>query len=171
MNKLFIVIAAAFGLLLTGCAGVPPMLGGSPSASALSYTPGQAQQAQAVQLGTVIAVQPVTISAPSAATTPGGLLGALAGGFIGSRIGNGNGSKVAAVAGAIAGGIGGEAATDAAYKQAGVQVTVMMDGGGDFAITQANDVPLIVGERVEVIGGYGQPARVLPLQATQGSQP
>ena len=169
MKKIFIIAAAAMAVLLTGCAGVPPMLGGAPSASALSYTPGQAQQAISVQFGTIIAVQPVTISAPGGATTPGGLLGALAGGFIGSRIGNGNGSKVAAVAGAIAGGLGGEAATNAAYRQAGVQVTVRMDGGGDFAVTQANDVPLTVGERVEVTGGY--PARVLPLQATQGSQP
>lgn len=171
MNKLFTILAAALGLLLAGCAGVPPMFGGSPSASALSYTPGQAQQAEAVQLGTVVAVQPVTISAPGGATTPGGLLGALAGGFIGSRIGNGNGSKVAAVAGAIGGGIGGEAASNAAYKQAGEQVTVKMDDGGSFAITQAADVPLTIGERVQVIGGYGQPARVLPMPATsQGSQ-
>ncbi|SCC95248.1 putative lipoprotein pcp [Thiomonas sp. X19] len=171
MNKIILIVAAALGLLLTGCAGVPPMLGGSPSASALSYTPGQAQQVQAVQLGTVVSVQPITISAPGGATTPGGLLGALAGGFIGSRIGNGNGSKVAAVLGAIAGGIGGEAATNAAYKQRGVQITVAMDGGGNFAVTQAADVQLYVGERVEVVGGYGQPARVLPLQATQGSKP
>ncbi|SCC94946.1 putative lipoprotein pcp [Thiomonas sp. X19] len=165
MNKL--IIPAALAMLLTGCAGVPPMFGGSPSSSALAYAPGQAQQAQSVQLGTVVAVQPVTISAPGGATTPGGLLGALAGGFLGSRVGNGNGSKVAAVIGAIAGGLGGEAATNAAYKQSGVQVTVKMAGGGDFAVTQAADVPLTVGERVEVVGGYGQLARVLPMPATE----
>ncbi|MHB1700898.1 MAG: outer membrane lipoprotein [Acidobacteriaceae bacterium] len=159
MNKL--VIPAILATLLTGCAGVPPMLGGAPSSSALNYTPGQAQQAQAVQLGTVVSVQPITISAPDSATGGGGLLGALAGGYVGSRIGNGNGSKVAAVLGAIAGGMGGEAATNAAYKQAGVQVSVKMDGGGVFAVTQAADVPLTIGERVEVVGGY--PARVLPM--------
>lgn len=164
MNKL--IIPAILATLLAGCAGVPPILGGSPSASALSYTPGQAQQAQSVQLGTVIALQPVTISGPSSATTLGGALGALAGGYVGSRIGNGNGSKVAAVAGAIAGGLGGEAATSGAYKQAGVTVTVKMDGGGNFAVTQAVDVPLTIGERVEVVGGYGQLARVLPMPAS-----
>lgn len=171
MNKIILVIAAGLAALLTGCAGVPPMLGGAPSASALSYTPGQAQQALAVQLGTVVSMQPVTISGPSSATDSGGVLGALAGGYVGSRIGNGNGSKVAAALGAIAGGIGGEAATNAAYKQAGVQITVAMDGGGDFAVTQANDVPLAVGERVEVVGGVGMLARVFPLQASQGSKP
>ena len=161
MNKL--IIPAILATLLAGCAGVPPMMGGAPSSSALAYAPGQAQQVQAVQLGTVVSVQPITISAPGGATTPGGLLGALAGGYVGSRIGNGNGSKVAAVLGAIAGGIGGEAATHAAYRQRGMQITVHMDGGGDFAVTQADDVPFKVGERVEVIGGYGQPARVLPI--------
>ena len=173
MKKIFIIAAAAMAVLLTGCAGVPPALGGSPSASALSYAPSQAQQAQQVMLGTVVSVQPITISGPSSATAPGGLLGALAGGYVGSRIGNGNGSKVAAVLGAIGGGIAGEAATNAAYKQPGVQITVRMDGGGDFAVTQAADVPLTVavGERVEVVGGYGQLARVFPLQASQGSQP
>ena len=163
MKKIFIIAAAATAVLLTGCAGVPPMFGGTPSSSALNYTPGQAQQAQAVQLGTVVSVQPITISAPSTSAMPGGLLGALAGGFVGSRVGQGNGSKVGAVLGAIGGGIAGEAATSEAYKQAGVQVTVRMDGGGDFAVAQADDVPLKVGERVEVIGGYGQPARVLPI--------
>lgn len=171
MKKIFIIAAAAMAVLLTGCAGVPPILGGSPSASALSYTPSQAQQAISVQFGTVVAIQPVIISGPSSATTLGGALGALAGGYVGSRIGHGNGSKVAAVAGAIAGGIGGEAATGAAYRQRGMQITVHMDGGGDFAITQASDVGLHVGQRVEVVGGYGMLARVFPLHASQGSQP
>ena len=172
MNKITLILAAAFGLLLTGCAGVPPMLGGSPSASALTYTPGQAQQAQQVMLGTVVAVQPIAIAASSTATMPGGALGALAGGYVGSRIGNGNGSKVAAVLGAIAGGLGGEAATNAAYRQAGYQVTVKLDSGQTIALAQAADAALRPGERVEYVsGGYGQPARVLPLQATQGSQP
>ena len=165
MNKL--IIPAILSTLLAGCAGVPPFMGGASSSSALTYTPGQAQQAEAVQFGTVISVQPVTITAPSASAMPGGLLGALAGGFVGSRIGQGNGSKVAAVVGAIGGGIAGEAATSGAYKQAGVTVTVKMDGGGDFAVTQANDVPLAVGQRVEVVGGYGQLARVLPMPATE----
>ncbi|SCC94447.1 putative lipoprotein pcp [Thiomonas sp. X19] len=165
MNKL--IIPALLAAALAGCAGVPPMFGGAPSSSALTYTPGQAQQPQQVMFGTVLAVQRVTIDAPDSATAPGGLLGALTGGYVGSRIGNGNGSKVAAVLGAIAGGLGGEAATSGAYKQSGVQVTVKMDGGGDFAVTQAADVPLTVGERVEVVGGYGQIARVLPMPATE----
>ena len=164
MKKIFIIAAAAMAVLLTGCAGVPPALGGSPSASALSYAPSQAQQAQQVMLGTVVSVQPITISGPSSATAPGGLLGALAGGYVGSRIGNGNGSKVAAVLGAIAGGLGGEAATNAAYRQAGQQVTVRLDNGQLIALAQAADVGLERGERVEyVAGGYGQPARVLPM--------
>lgn len=164
MNKL--IIPALLATLLAGCAGVPPMLGGAPSSSALAYAPGQAQQAQQVMFGTVLAVQHVTIGAPDGAATQGGALGALAGGYVGSRIGNGHGSIVTGILGAIAGGLGGEAATGAAYKQAGVQVSVKMDGGGVFAVTQADDVPLTIGERVEVVGGYGQLARVLPMPAS-----
>ena len=164
MKKIFIIAAAATAVLLTGCAGVPPMFGGTPSSSALNYTPGQAQQAQQVMFGTVLAVQRVTIGAPSSATTPGGLLGALGGGYVGSRVGNGNGSKVAGVIGAIAGWLGGEAATSAAYRQAGQQITVKLDNGQVIALTQAADVGLHRGERVEYLsGGWGQPARVLPI--------
>ena len=118
MNKIILILAAALGLLLAGCAGAPSILGGSPSASALSYTPGQELS---VQPGTVVAVQPVILSGPG--------------------------------------------------HEPGVQITVAMDGGGDFAITQASDVGLHVGQRVEVVGGYGMLARVFPLHASQGSQP
>ena len=119
MNKIILILAAALGLLLAGCAGAPSILGGSPSASALSYTPGQELS---VQPGTVVAVQPVILSGPG--------------------------------------------------HEPGVQITVAMDGGGDFPITQAADMPLTVavGERVAVVGGVGMLARVFPLQA-QGSQP
>ena len=112
MKKIFIIAAAAMAVLLAGCAGVPPMLGGSPSASALSAQP-----------GTVVAVQPVILSGPG--------------------------------------------------HEPGVQITIAMDGGGDFPITQAADMPLTVavGERVAVVGGVGMLARVFPLHASQGSQP
>ena len=113
MNKIILILAAALGLLLAGCAGVPPMLGVSPSASALSAQP-----------GTVIAVERVILSGPG--------------------------------------------------HEPGVQITVKMDGGGNFPITQADDVPLTVavGDRVAVVGGVGMLARVLPMQASpQSSQP
>lgn len=164
MKKFLLVAVAALAVLLTGCAGIPPMMGGTQTSSALGYTQGQAQQAQQVMLGTVLAVQPITIAASSTATMPGGALGALAGGYVGSRIGNGRGSIITGILGAIAGGMAGQAATGAAYRQAGYQVTVRLDNGQLIALAQAADVALRPGERVEyVAGGWGQPARILPM--------
>lgn len=164
MKKFLLIAVASVAVLLTGCAGVPPMMGGTQTSSALGYTAGQAQVAQQVQLGTVLSIQPIAIAASSTATMPGGALGALAGGYVGSRIGNGRGSMVAGILGAIAGGMAGQAATAAAYRQAGYQVTVRLDDGQLIALAQAADVALRPGERVEYVsGGWGQPARILPM--------
>lgn len=50
-----------------------------------------------------------------------------------------------------------------ASKEAGLLVTVRLDGGQVLAITQAADVRLAVGERVQVLAGRDGKARVLPL--------
>ena len=167
-KKTFAVLALAAGL--GACAQVPPGMGGGYQSSALRYSPGQAQQVQSVQLGHVLAVQRVIIRAGAGNQALGSGLGALAGGYVGSRIGNGNGSKVAAIIGALAGSMAGNAAAQGAYGQPGLQITVQLDHAPAWqpqtiAITQAADVPIRVGEKVEILTtGYGQPARVVPLQ-------
>ncbi|MGE0107977.1 MAG: glycine zipper 2TM domain-containing protein [Thiomonas sp.] len=110
MRKLLIPIlfAPAF---LSACANP-----GVPDASALNYTVHGSQQAQAVQFGTVMAIQPVLIAQNS--TGIGTLGGAAAGGYLGSRIGNGRGSTALALIGAVAGGIAGSAAEDPAGQRA-----------------------------------------------------
>ena len=156
MRKLLIPIlfAPAF---LSACANP-----GVPDASALNYTVQGSQQAQAVQFGTVMAIQPVLIAPNS--TGIGTLGGAAAGGYLGSRIGNGHGSTALAIIGAVAGGIAGSAAEGAATREQGLQITVRLDDGQAVAITQADDVQLAVGQRVEVIGNfYGGKARVIPV--------
>ncbi|SCC94393.1 Outer membrane lipoprotein pcp [Thiomonas sp. X19] len=160
------ITALAAALALGGCAGVPPGMGGQYQSSAYNYSASQAQQVQQVQLGTVLAVQQVTIHAGQAETGGGEALGAVAGGFVGSRIGQGTGSAVGAVVGALAGAAGGDLAASKAYAQPGLQITVRLDNGQTIAVTQAADVPIRVGQRVELLGsqyGWGQPARVVPI--------
>ncbi|MHB1669027.1 outer membrane lipoprotein [Thiomonas sp.] len=137
---------------------------GVPQASALGTTVNGSQQAQAVQFGSVLAIQPVLIAPNS--TGIGTLGGAAAGGYLGSRIGNGNGngSTALAIIGAVAGGIAGSAAEGAATREQGLQITVRLDDGQAVAVTQAADVQLAVGQRVEIIGNLdGGKARVLPM--------
>jgi outer membrane lipoprotein SlyB len=143
--------------LLAGCAAVP-------ESSALNYNTRQAGVMQQVQLGTVISVTPVNI-APST-TGIGTVGGALAGGIIGSDIGQGRGSAVASIIGAIAGGIAGSAAEGHVLTQSGLQIVVRLDDGRTVAITQAADVSVRPGQRVQVIGSgyYGSgPVRVQPF--------
>ena len=159
-------LAAALGLALGGCAGVPPGMGGQYQSSAYNYSASQAQQVQQVQLGTVLYVQNVVIHASQGVTGVGSTLGAVAGGYVGSRVGNGNGSAVGAVIGALAGAAGGNMVAGKAYEQPGLQITVKLDNGQTIAVTQAADVPIQTGQRVELLGnpyGWHSTARVVPI--------
>uniref|UniRef100_E6PSN8 Putative Rickettsia 17 kDa surface antigen n=1 Tax=mine drainage metagenome TaxID=410659 RepID=E6PSN8_9ZZZZ len=156
----------ALALALGGCAGVPPGMGGQYQSSAYNYSTSQAQQVQQVQLGTVLFVQSVQIRAGQAETGAGSTLGAVAGGFVGSRIGQGNGSAVGAVIGALGGAAAGDMAASKAYQQPGLQITVRLDSGQVVAVTQAADVPIQTGQRVELLGsayGWHSTARVVPI--------
>ena len=166
IKPILTLTALAAALALGGCAGVPPGMGGQYQSSAYNYSTGQAQQVQQVQLGTAIYVQNVQIHASQGVTGVGSTLGAVAGGFVGSRVGNGNGSAVGAVIGALAGAAGGDMVAGNAYLQPGLQITVRLDNGQTIAVTQAADVPVRAGQRVELLGsqyGWGQPARVVPI--------
>lgn len=169
-TKTILTITALLGALaLAGCAGVPPGLGGQYQSSAYNYSTSQAQQVQQVQqvqLGVVLAVQQVTIRAGQGTTSTGSALGAVAGGFVGSRIGQGNGSAVGAVIGALGGAAAGDMAAGKAYQQPGLQITIKLDNGQTIAVTQAADVPVRVGQRVELLGspyGWHSTARVVPI--------
>lgn len=159
--RVAIVIAAA---LLAGCASLPPGMTGQYPNSADTYTPGQSQQIQQVQLGTVLSVRDVRIAATGTQTGTGSALGALAGGLLGHSIGGGKGKTLATVAGGITGMIGGNLLAEHAYTQPGLEVTVRLDNGRVVSLTQAAfDVAITPGERVQLISAYyGEPARVIP---------
>ena len=163
IKPILTILTAA--LALGGCA-MPPTMGGQDQSSAYNYSTGQAQQVQQVQLGTVLSVQRVTIHASQGVTGVGSTLGAVAGGFVGSRVGNGNGSAVGAVVGALAGAAGGNMVAGSAYRQPGLQITIRLDNGQILAVTQAADVPIHAGQRVELLGsayGWNSTARVVPI--------
>ena len=173
-TKLTLAAAIAASLALAGCASLPPGLTSPNQYSPTTYSPGAMQQAQQVQIGTILAITPVTVRASGAASTIGTGLGAAVGGLLGHSIGQGNGRTLATVAGAVVGGIGGGIATQHLYSQSALQITVQMAGctgayGCTVAITQAASAsqPLHVGQRVEIVQGSGWgggAARVLPLR-------
>ena len=175
MRTSLIAAALAASLALAGCASLPPGLQSPGQYSPTTYAPGQMQQPQQVQVGTIISIVPVTVRASGTTSSIGTGLGAAVGGLLGHSIGNGNGRTLATVAGAIAGGIGGGVVTQHLYSQGAIQITVQLLGctgayaGCTEAITQAaaQSQPLHVGQRVEIVQGNGWgggAARVLPLR-------
>ena len=173
-TSLTLAAAIAAALALGGCASLPPGLTSPNQYSPTTYAPQAMQQAQQVQVGTILAITPVTVRASGTASALGTGLGAAVGGLLGHSVGGGNGRTLATVAGAIVGGIGGGIATQHLYSQSALQITVQLSGctgayGCTVAITQsaAQSQPLRVGERVEIVQGAGWgggAARVLPLR-------
>ena len=173
-TKITLAAAITAALTLAGCASLPPGLTSPQQYSPTTYAPGQMQQPQQVQVGTIIAITPVTVRASGTTSDIGTGLGAAVGGLLGHQVGGGNGRTLATVAGVVAGGIGGGIATQHIYSQSALQITVQISGctvayaGCTIAITQARaqGQPLHVGQRVEIVqgGGWGGgAARVLPL--------
>lgn len=156
------------GALLTGCANLPPNLSSQYHNSADVYTPTQAQQVQNVRLGVVLSARRVSIAATPTQTAGGSAIGAALGGLLGHQVGDGNGRTIATVAGALGGAVVGNLAGQHAYQQPGLEVSVKLDDGHVVSLTQAADVALTVGERVQLISGayYGESSRVIPLGST-----
>jgi len=144
------VVAMAW--LVSGCS--------TPSASANVYTYGQAQTEQIVRNGTVTALRNITIQKDGSSGV-GMIAGGALGGVAGSGVGGGTGRNLAIVGGAILGALAGEKIEEQVGKTPGLEVTVRLDNGETRVIAQEADVPLAVGQRVQVISGAG-PTRVVP---------
>lgn len=138
------------------------MLGGCANRSASSsvYSYDQAQREQIVRNGTVTSVRPITIQddkSSGAGVVAGGALGGVAG----SAVGGGTGRALATVGGAILGALAGNAIENRAGRASGLEITVHLDNGETRVVAQEADVPISVGQRVQVISGAG-PTRVTP---------
>lgn len=147
--------AAALGAvtLIAGCA--------SHSASSQVYTYGQAQREQVVRHGTVESVRPISIRSDQTSGI-GAVSGAAMGGVAASSIGGGRGKILATMGGALLGGLAGDTIEDRVQRSQGLEITVRMDNGETRVIAQEADVPISVGQRVQVISGAG-PVRVSPI--------
>ena len=154
--RLALVASALAGVtFISGCA--------QPSASSNVYTYSQAQREQVVRVGTVTGVRPIVIK--NDATTGAGMVaGGALGGVAGNSVGGGNGRTLAIVGGAILGALAGNAVEDQAGRTDGLEITVRLDNGEMRVIAQAGDIPIVVGQRVQLVSGAG-PTRVTPMPA------
>jgi outer membrane lipoprotein SlyB len=147
------IIAPRAGRWLAVAAVVTSLavLGGCANRSASSgvYSYDQAQREQIVRIGTVTGVRPITIQDDKSSG-----VGMVAGGALGGVAGN-----------AVGGGTGRALATNAVENRAGrtsgLEITVRLDNGETRVVAQEADVPISVGQRVQVISGAG-PTRVAP---------
>ena len=138
--------------LLAGCAGG---LGGG------DYSRSDARRAWRVQYAEVLRVEPVRIEGEHSALGTAG--GAAVGYSLGRVVGDGSGSRVAGAAGAVAGAVAGREAEEALTAEDGLEITLRLERGGMLVVVQSADVAFSPGERVRVLRGRGDAARVLRL--------
>lgn len=141
---------ALTALLIAGCAGTP----GDDNAGA---RPAPREQTELKEYpGVVEAVREVELDAASSGVAP--MAGAVIGGTVGGSVGSGRGAAVGAVIGTVAGAVAGEAAAQSATRP-GLEITVRLDGGRVFAVTQPAGETFRPGDRVRVRSD-GRTARV-----------
>ncbi len=126
-----------------------------------SYPESQAGTAWTAHAGEVVALREVTISGESTAlgTIGGGAIGYA----IGRSIGSGSGSRVAGAVGGVAGAVAGREVESASKTRPGLEITVALDRGDTLVVVQPADEVFEEGQRVRVLLGRGDQARVSPL--------
>jgi len=128
-----------------------------PNYSPDTYATNAVQQANKVDQGMIVGVRRVAISAAGAVGT---VTGAAAGGIAGSQVGIGPMTPFTALGGSLIGGIAGSAAEHAANDTDGCEYIVRKPNGDLVSVTQKDEVPLVLGQKVLVIAG--SQARVVP---------
>ena len=107
---------------------------------------------QIVRTGTVTGVRPIVIQNDKSSGA-GMLAGGALGGVAGNAVGGGTGRTIATVGGAILGALAGNAIENSVGKSSGYEITVRLDNGETRVVAQEADVPISVGQRVQVISG------------------
>jgi formate hydrogenlyase subunit 3/multisubunit Na+/H+ antiporter MnhD subunit/outer membrane lipoprotein SlyB len=150
---------AGLSLLALAVALCVAMLGGcAPSYSPDTYASTAAQQANKVEQGVIVGVRPVGISASGVV---GAASGAAAGGAIGSQAGpSGITAALGAVGGSLVGGLVGTTVEHAQADTTAFEYVVKESKGDLVSVTQKDDKPLAIGQKVLVIAG--NQARVVP---------
>ena len=148
---------AALAVALAGC---------GPDYSPNTYASSAVQQANKVDQGVLVGVREVGVSASG---TTGAVVGGAAGGIAGSQVGSGVGSAFGALGGSLVGGIAGSAAEHVTGDTRAFEYIVRKMNGDLLSVTQKDEVPLAIGQRVLVIAG--NQARVVPDYTVPLEQP
>ncbi|MGH6969879.1 MAG: hypothetical protein ACREEN_12330, partial [Stellaceae bacterium] len=152
----FSLLVAAFAVV--GC---------TPDYSPNVYAGDAMQQANKVETGVVIGFRQVEIASD-------GTVGAVSGGAVGGVLGTQAGdtsvtSALGAVGGALVGGLVGSAVEHTAGATTGWEYIVRETKGDLVSVTQRQDKPIPVGQRVLVIAG--KQARIVPDYVTASAPP
>lgn len=142
-------VAAGFLLALSGC---------SPDISPDKYATAATQKANKVDQGVVVGARQVTVTVDG---NTGAVAGAAAGGVVGSQMpGSETASALGAVGGGVLGGLLGSSVEKATGDTKAWEYIVRKTNDELVSVTQADAVPLAIGQSVLVING-GQ-ARIVP---------
>jgi outer membrane lipoprotein SlyB len=129
-----------------------------PSYSPDDYATSAVQQMNRVEQAVIIGQRRVTVTAEG---TTGAATGGAAGGIVGSQAGGGNMTgAIGAVGGALVGGLFGAATERVAGNTTAMEYIVRKTNGDLLSVTQRDEIPLAIGERVLVIAGAQ--ARIVP---------
>jgi outer membrane lipoprotein SlyB len=139
-----IVKIALFAVMLAALAGC------NPSFSPDTYNTSAMQQSNKVEQGVIAGVRDISVSASGAT---GAVTGAAAGGIVGSQTGTGMGSALGAVGGSLIGGLAGAAVEHVATDTKAYEYIVRKTNGEMVSVTQKDEKPLAIGQKVLVIGG------------------
>ncbi|MBL6076432.1 hypothetical protein JMJ56_00360 [Belnapia sp. T18] len=129
-----------------------------------TYATRAVQQANKVEQGMVVGRREVSVTAEG---STGAATGAAAGGVLGAQApGGGIGAALGGVGGALLGGIIGTTAEHVAGDTKAFEYVVRTTGKGELiSVTQRDQTPLVVGQRVLVIAG--NQARIVPDYTTE----
>ena len=137
-----------------------------PDYSPNTYATNAVQQANKVDQGVVIGVREVGVAASG---TTGAVIGGAAGGIAGSQIGEGAGKAFATLGSTLVGGIAGSATEHVVGDTRAFEYIVRKGNGDLLSVTQKDEQPLTIGQKVLVIAG--NQARVVPDYTVQVEEP
>ena len=143
-NLLLFPAMAVLAVLAGGCAY---------SASGQSYPRHDTRVAYEVEYGEVLSARAVTIEGDAS------LIGVWGGAEVGRSVGDTTATRAI---GSVAGAVAGAAIERQVTAEEGLEITVLLDGDTTIAVVQAADVRFAPGERVRVLFGPYDEARVVP---------
>ena len=138
-----------------------------PAYSPDDYNTRAVQQLNRVEQGVIVGVRRVTVTADG---STGAATGGAAGGILGSQVPGGNmAGAIGAVGGALVGGLLGTATERVAGDTTAFEYIVRKENGEMYTVTQREETPLPIGQRVLMIGG--SQARIVPDYTAPGAIP